>query len=252
MAPGNAAEGKTLVRERIDVQTCVDLFQVALHNQRYQFALDQMPHMKSPLEIGTGAGSLSAVLATRCENYVGLEYDAQSCLATLARTRPGSRIVRGDARWLPFRDQGFSEIICLEVLEHLGDFKAGIRGIRRCLKPEGMAVISVPYRRLGGRSEINRYHPYEPGEGELTEYFRQCFRQVSVYYQYFEETALMRLARCCHLRRLFGIDRIYRDLTEGRPEAVARLKISPQANGMKLHLLVTARDPKPTGEGAMN
>ena len=77
------------------------------------------------------------------------------------------------------------------MLEHLGDWKAGVTGIHRCLRPEGRAVISVPWRRTGGKSATNEYHLYEPGERELVTMFNALFRKVDVFYQYFEESAVM-------------------------------------------------------------
>jgi len=51
---------------------------------------------------------------------------------------------QGDARQLPFVDQSFDKIICSEVLEHLEDYGAVLREIKRVLKPNGILGISVP------------------------------------------------------------------------------------------------------------
>src|SRR5262249_20676500 len=136
-----------------------------------------------------------------------------------ARRRVGSQveIIEADARALPFEDNKFSFIVCLEVLEHLGDFRAGVKSIHRCISPNGMAIISVPYRRVGGKSETNEHHPYEPGEEELVSLFRELFTKVEVHYQYFEESWMMTLARNLRVRRLLGLHRIYADLSEGLP-----------------------------------
>lgn len=105
----------------------------------------------------------------------------------MAREKTGGQanILEADARNLPLEAGQFSLIICLEVLEHLGDYAAGVRNIHRCITPDGTAVISVSYRCISGRSEINPYHVYEPGEGELVSLFREFFETVEVYYQYF-------------------------------------------------------------------
>lgn len=49
-----------------------------------------------------------------------------------------------DATQLPFADHSFDKIICSEVLEHIHDYQAVLREIRRILKPDGVLAISVP------------------------------------------------------------------------------------------------------------
>ncbi len=197
--------------------------------------------------MGTGLGSFSPRLAEICDRYVGLEYDPASVEATAKRLGPRGQVLQGDARKMPFPPQSFSAVVCLEVLEHLGDWRAGVAGIHRCLKPEGTAIVSVPYRKAGGKSESNPYHLYEPGERELVECFRQLFCEVELFYQFFEESLAMRLARVLHIRRFVGLSGRYRELVEGRPEALARLKIGAEGRGLKLHILLAASRPKSSG-----
>ena len=231
--------------ERLDTRSSSDRLQVALHNQRYEFVLQNLGRLESVLEIGTGEGNLSVLLAPRCGRYVGLEFDPNTGLRVSQRLGGAYPIVRGDARKLPFEPRSFSGIVCLEVLEHLGDFRAGIRNIQRCLRDDGRAILSVPYRRRGGASDTNVYHLYEPGEGELVAALRECFECVAVYYQYFQETALMNAARLLHLRRALGLQHRYRSLTQGEPQALSQLKLGPKAGGMKLHLVALVERPKP-------
>lgn len=51
----------------------------------------------------------------------------------------------GDATALDFADNSFDAIICSEVLEHLPDYDAALKEIRRVLKPDGKLCISVPH-----------------------------------------------------------------------------------------------------------
>jgi SAM-dependent methyltransferase len=236
--------GTTAASERIDVEETKDRFQAALHQQRFEFALGQIGRIETALEIGTGTGSFSRMLAERCDSYTGIDFDPASVAMTAKRLNGKGRVMQADARNLPFEPQTFSAIVCLEVLEHLGDFVAGVAGIHKCLTEDGVAVISVPYRRKGRRSDINPYHPYEPGERELLAELEKRFHERSVFYQYFEETMGMTVARVLHVRRLAGLDRPYAALSSGEPEAVACLKIGAKPAGMKLGLIVVARRPK--------
>lgn len=45
---------------------------------------------------------------------------------------------------LPFPDNSFDKVICSEVLEHIHDYRAVIKEIRRVLKPGGIFGASVP------------------------------------------------------------------------------------------------------------
>src|SRR6266498_4359265 len=165
-------------KERLDTRTSTDRLQIALHNQRYEFVLGNLSRLESVLEVGTGDGNLSTLLAKKCGNYIGLEFDAESCRVTKERLGGAYRVIQGDARAMPFEPRTFTGIVCLEVLEHLGDFEAGIQNIHRCLREDGMAIISVPYRRRGGPSVTNIYHLYEPGERELLATLQRYFEVV--------------------------------------------------------------------------
>lgn len=56
---------------------------------------------------------------------------------------PGSCVV-ADARWLPFRPDSFAGGICKDVLEHLADPLAALLEARRCTRPDGVIVVTVP------------------------------------------------------------------------------------------------------------
>jgi SAM-dependent methyltransferase len=224
--------------ERVNVDTCQDRLQVALHRNRYDFVLARLGQGEDILEIGTGCGIFTKELLPLGKSYVGIEYDAATCVEARQYTNGRAEIIEGDARNLPFEAERFSFIVCLEVLEHLGDFGAGVRNIHRCIRPNGTAVISVPYRRRGGPSKVNEHHPYEPGERELVSLLRSLFEKVETYYQYFPETLWMTTARRMHIRRLVGLDRVYAEISAGEEHAVKKFRIDQYGNGLREGLIV--------------
>jgi ubiquinone/menaquinone biosynthesis C-methylase UbiE len=226
--------------ERLDAECSTDALQVVLHEQRYEFALARIGAADSVLEVGTGTGCFSQRVVGRCKKFTGLEFDPDAYETTRRRLGGKGTLVRGDAQAMPFESRSFSVIICLEVLEHLQNYRAAVGEIQRCLKVDGRVIVSVPYRKRGGPNPGNRFHIYEPGETELAGAFRKSFSKVAVFYQFFEETPLMTFARVFHLRALFGLDGIYRDLVEGAPRATAKLRIAPQPGGLKTNLLLVA------------
>jgi ubiquinone/menaquinone biosynthesis C-methylase UbiE len=57
---------------------------------------------------------------------------------------PGITLTRGNIYALPFPDDWFDGVILSEILEHIDDDVAGLREVRRVLKPGGVVAITVP------------------------------------------------------------------------------------------------------------
>jgi ubiquinone/menaquinone biosynthesis C-methylase UbiE len=232
--------------ERLDAESSEDRQQILLHKQRYDFTLQRLSKEDMVLEIGTGVGYFSQMLAQHCKAYTGIEIEAEACQETRRRLQGRGQVIEGDAQSLPFEDGSYTAVVCLEVLEHLPDFKKAVREIHRCLKPGGQGIISVPYRKYGGKNPGNRFHLYEPGERELVEAFEPYFAKVEASYQYFEETAVMTVARIFRLRRILGLASMYRDLTLGKPSALEKLRIGNRGRGMNITLLLVVSDRRET------
>lgn len=97
------------------------------------------------LDVGCGAGRMGAVLKARPEKplVAGIEMDPEA--ARLARLSLDD-VVEGniEAGDLPYEDDSFDCIICADVLEHLVDPLPVLNKLKRCLKPEGTLVASIP------------------------------------------------------------------------------------------------------------
>lgn len=101
------------------------------------------------LDCGCGRGFYLLFIG-RLEPACAL-YGADMDPAVLAQARqhlPESvRLLRSDAVHLPFPDAFFDKVICSEVLEHLPDDRAGLRELRRVLRPGGILAVTVPNQR---------------------------------------------------------------------------------------------------------
>jgi len=60
------------------------------------------------------------------------------------RARGLSRVKQGAAESLPFEDASFDLVTGLDVVEHLDDDVAGLKEMRRVLRPRGRALLFVP------------------------------------------------------------------------------------------------------------
>jgi len=91
------------------------------------------------LDIGAADRWITPHLS-RDTTYVALDYPATG--NEFYDARPD---VFGDASRLPFGDSSVDNVVCLEVIEHLRDPASALSEIRRVLKPDGRAWISIPF-----------------------------------------------------------------------------------------------------------
>lgn len=110
------------------------------------WALAALPYARgSVLELGSGTGNLQRVLAGRADLPIALGLDASPQMIALARAkieRSGAvaRLVRGDARALPFPSASFDTLIATFPSEYIAA-DATLNEARRVLRPGGRIVI---------------------------------------------------------------------------------------------------------------
>jgi ubiquinone/menaquinone biosynthesis C-methylase UbiE len=94
------------------------------------------------LDIGCGTGIILKLLENFGTSYgVELSRDAVQFL----RNRGLNLIVQSDAnRSIPFKDNTFSAITCLDVLEHLDNDLKLLKEMRRVCKQGGYVIVTVP------------------------------------------------------------------------------------------------------------
>ena len=117
------------------------------------------------LDVGGGMGRIAAPLAT---TYDVTLCDVSESMLTLARTAAasapaGARLTTqlvDASKPLPYADDSFDLVVCLDLLVHLPDPQAAIDEMYRVLKPDGLAIIdnsnSVPLWTLFYPSYVGR------------------------------------------------------------------------------------------------
>jgi SAM-dependent methyltransferase len=129
------------------------------------------PHVgDTVLEVGAGIGNLTGRLMARRLEYVACEKDPLYLHALRNRfLRTPNVCVRqldpADPAELERLEASFDTVLCLNVLEYLGEPEKTVAALERALKPGGALLVLVPQgpslyggidRRLGHRQRFSR------------------------------------------------------------------------------------------------
>lgn len=93
------------------------------------------------LDVGCGSGGNTSVLRDLGWQVTALDHSPASAAAARAR---GLRVVRGDARALPFDDESFDLLISTDAWEHVVEDDQVAAEARRVLRPGGKLLVAVP------------------------------------------------------------------------------------------------------------
>ena len=107
-------------------------------------------HIKMPganvLEAGCGLGAFCVYFLQNGCQIVGIE-NQHSIVERAHYEMPGIPVEIGDVACIHYPDDSFDALISLGVIEHfeaLGDIKNALKEAVRVLRPDGVAVITVP------------------------------------------------------------------------------------------------------------
>lgn len=113
------------------------------------------------LDVGCGSGnSYAPDIARQAATYAGVDVSANAVDAA-RRSGLDARVI-DDAAELPFPNDSFDLVLCIEVLEHLFSPQDAASEIRRVLRPGGRLVASTPnvgYWRLRANLVFGLWNP---------------------------------------------------------------------------------------------
>jgi len=109
-------------------------------------AWSHMPQDAKVLDVGCGMGDNLRYVQRDHAVFVGLEYAERTAQVANRILERRADIRVGSATEIPFGDDEFDLVLCIEVLEHIENDHEGCREIARVLKPGGAVILSLPYR----------------------------------------------------------------------------------------------------------
>jgi SAM-dependent methyltransferase len=177
------------------------------HLQRYLAAQDIVADKKI-LDVASGAGYGTAILAGKSAYVCGLDIDREAVEFARGKYKAANlRYLQGSIVDLPFADESFDVVVSFETIEHVGEDLHGkfMDEVARVLKPDGFLIISTPDKHI--YSELtnynNEFHLKEYYRQEFYDFLRQFFPKVALLDQFQElaYTLTDSKADCCRILR---------------------------------------------------
>ena len=156
------------------------------HLHRYAICL-QFITGKSVLDIASGEGYGSALLAKFAESVIGVDIDAE-CVEyskTEYSNYNNLKFLVGSCQSIPLPDKSIDVITSFETIEHHAQHEEMMQEIKRVLKPGGLLIISSP-NRLTYSDEPNYSNPFhikELYQDEFTDLLSRYFNHSKTYGQ---------------------------------------------------------------------
>jgi SAM-dependent methyltransferase len=155
------------------------------HLARYAFAA-RLARGKHVLDAGCGAGYGAAELMQTALSVVGVDNSAEAIdFARETYRLPGLDFEQASCTALPHADGSFDLVIAFEVIEHLADWRAFLREVRRVLAPTGQFIVSTPNKLYYGESRgpagANPFHAHEFEFTEFRDELAEVFPHISLF-----------------------------------------------------------------------
>jgi SAM-dependent methyltransferase/GT2 family glycosyltransferase len=139
------------------------------HLHRYLLAR-QLCGQRDILDVASGEGYGSALLAQVARSVIGLELDAGSIEhARACYKRSNLSFIQSDARAMKVPSQSVDIVVSFETIEHFAEQEEFLSEVTRALRPDGFLIISTPdrdsYSPAG--TPANPYHVQELTQEEF-------------------------------------------------------------------------------------
>ena len=155
------------------------------HVARYAFAA-RLAKGRRVLDAGCGSGYGSAELARVAREVLGIDVSQEAIDYAGTHYRAAHLQFKcASCIEMPAPSGSFDLVAAFEIIEHLDDWRAFLREVRRVLSPEGQFVVSTPNKLYYAESRVERGpNPFHVHEFEYHEFRRELeavFPKVALY-----------------------------------------------------------------------
>lgn len=123
------------------------------------------------LDIGSGTGNYSALLANRAANVVGLDSSPGMLHVAKKKTKQGEGdvdFILGDAENLPLKNQSFDAAVSVTSLCFIENFEKVVYEMRRIVKSSGKIVVG----------DLNKWSLYGIGKKLVSKFKESVYREA--------------------------------------------------------------------------
>jgi SAM-dependent methyltransferase len=206
--------------------------------QRMAYWLRRSHRHNHVLDLGCGEGALLQAAGLR---GIGVDLNPERLALAVEK---GLRVVRADGGSLPFADDTFDVVVCMEVLEHVPRIEPVISEVARVLRPGGRWIISVPSVTLRSWYEMRKDH--RPYYCDADEHYREFTPVAIPWFEHrFYRVSLFEAqlkAHGLHLQNKDGVRYLFPQWLSRMP-AVQRFVESPRADRFWAHMPGVRRFP---------
>ena len=155
------------------------------HAARYAFAT-RMAGGRRVLDAGCGSGYGAAELSQAASQVLAIDVAAEAVDYAREHYRAGNlRFEQASCLEIPAAEASFDLVVAFELIEHLSDWRAFLREVRRVLSPEGQFLVSTPNKAYyaEARAELgpNPFHVHEFEFDEFRQELLAVFPRVALY-----------------------------------------------------------------------
>ena len=158
------------------------------HRHRYE-SIAEIVKGKYVLDIASGEGYGSAIIARTAAKVLGIDIDAGSVNAASAKYSETANLSFqcGSVTAIDLLDEVVDVIVSFETLEHIAEHAAMLSEFRRVLKKDGLLVISTPDKRTytDEPGYVNKFHVKELYKNEFYDLLKLYFHNVELFGQRF-------------------------------------------------------------------
>ena len=161
---------------------------VPVQEAAYRFLTDtQIQEGDAVLDIGFGLGYGMEIMAEKCGDLVGIDVDKQAVLlkdGLIANEPKIIDIKHYDGLNIPYDDNSFDIVTCVDVIEHVPDYMCLLKDMLRVSRQ--VVFVSTPNRRQEytkkDGSPKNRWHLREWSVEEFNKIIAQQATEFDMYY----------------------------------------------------------------------